>query len=68
MRKFTKTSSKVWIIFEFGIFIFVVISFQVKSVLDARVLELDDELKEAHNKFDALKFEKVRKFSLSATL
>ena len=31
----------------------------MNSVLDARVLELDDELKEAYNKFDNLKSELV---------
>ena len=32
---------------------------KVKAVLEARVLELDDELKEAYNKFDNAKSEMV---------
>lgn len=32
---------------------------KVKAVLEARVLELDDELKEAYNKFDVAKSEMV---------
>ena len=39
---------------QFSMFIF-----KVNSVLNARVLELDDELKEAYNKYDNLKSELV---------
>ncbi len=33
----------------------------MKAVLEARVLELDDELKEAYNKYDNIKSEMVNK-------